>query len=70
MSYGSFDAVASELLAGRVDAIVTLIGAPVPAVQEAEAKEPVILKGEMFAELPVQQGDSTCEAGITSLSAV
>jgi TRAP transporter TAXI family solute receptor len=41
ISYGSFDAVATELLAGRVDAIVTLIGAPMPALQDIEAKEPV-----------------------------
>jgi TRAP transporter TAXI family solute receptor len=41
ISYGSFDAVATELLAGRIDAIVTLIGAPMPAVQGVEAKEPV-----------------------------
>jgi uncharacterized protein len=40
-SYGSFDAVATELLAGRIDAIVTLIGAPTPAIQDVEAKEPV-----------------------------
>jgi uncharacterized protein len=41
ISYGSFDALATELLAGRIDAIVTLIGAPMPAVQGVEAKEPV-----------------------------
>jgi len=41
ISYGSFNPVATELLAGRVDAVLTLIGAPVPAVQEAEAKEPL-----------------------------
>jgi uncharacterized protein len=40
-SYGSFDALATELLAGRIDAIVTLIGAPTPAIQDVEAKEPV-----------------------------
>jgi uncharacterized protein len=33
--------VATELLAGRIDAIVTLIGAPMPVVQGVEAKEPV-----------------------------
>jgi TRAP transporter TAXI family solute receptor len=42
LAYGSFDVAATELLAGRYDAIVTLTGAPVPAVQEVEAKEPVI----------------------------
>ena len=33
--------MATELFAGRVDAFLTLTGAPVPAIQEAEAKEPV-----------------------------
>ena len=33
--------IATELLDGRVDAIVTLLGAPVPAIQDVEAKEPV-----------------------------
>src|ERR1700730_5098583 len=41
ISYGSVASIATELLDGRVDAIVTLLGAPVPAIQEAEAKEPV-----------------------------
>ena len=34
ISYGSFDAMATELLAGRYDALVTLTGAPMPAIQE------------------------------------
>ena len=34
--------MATELLAGRIDAIVRAGGAPAPAVEEAEAKEPVI----------------------------
>ena len=34
--------IATELLDGRVDVvIVTLLGAPVPAIQDVEAKEPV-----------------------------
>jgi TRAP transporter TAXI family solute receptor len=41
ISNGSFDAMATELFAGRYDAFMTLTGAPVPAIQEAEAKEPV-----------------------------
>jgi uncharacterized protein len=41
ISNGSLDAVASELLAGRYDAFMTLTGVPVPAVQEAEAKQPI-----------------------------
>jgi TRAP transporter TAXI family solute receptor len=39
--YGSFDVAAAELLAGNADAFVTLTGAPVPAVQTVEAKEPI-----------------------------
>jgi uncharacterized protein len=45
ISYGSFEAVASELLDGRVDAYVTMLGAPGPAIQEVEAKEPVTFIG-------------------------
>ena len=41
INYGSFDTIATELFSGRLDAFVTLSGAPVPAIQEAEAKEPV-----------------------------
>jgi TRAP transporter TAXI family solute receptor len=41
MSYGSFDVAATQLLGGDVEGFVTLIGAPVPAIQQAEAKEPV-----------------------------
>ena len=40
-SYGSFAAVTDELFSGRLDAFITLTGAPMPAAQEAEAKEPV-----------------------------
>jgi TRAP transporter TAXI family solute receptor len=45
ISYGSFEAVASELLDGRVDAYVTMLGAPGPAIQEVEAKETVTFIG-------------------------
>ena len=41
VSFGSFDVAATELLGGRVDTIATLTGAPVPAVQDVEAKEPI-----------------------------
>ena len=41
ISYGSFDAVATELLAGRIDAIVTLIGAPMPAGAGRRSEESV-----------------------------
>ena len=39
--YGSFDAMATDLFSGRLDAFTTLSGAPMPAIQEAEVKEPV-----------------------------
>jgi uncharacterized protein len=45
ISYGSFDDMATELLAGRIDAILSLLGTPVPAVQGVEAKEPVTFIG-------------------------
>jgi TRAP transporter TAXI family solute receptor len=38
---GSFDVMAADLFAGRLDALVMLAGAPVPAIQEVVAKEPV-----------------------------
>jgi uncharacterized protein len=43
ISYGSFDVMGTELLAGRVDAMLSLLGAPVPAMQKAEADEPISL---------------------------
>ena len=45
MDYGSFDAMAKELLDGRVDAYVTMLGAPGPAIQDVAAKEPVTFIG-------------------------
>ena len=39
INYGSFEAMAAELFAGRDDAFATLTGAPVPAIVAAEAKE-------------------------------
>jgi uncharacterized protein len=41
ISYGSFASIATDLLEGRVDAIVTLLGVPVPAIQNVEEKESV-----------------------------
>jgi uncharacterized protein len=38
---GSLNAMATEILAGRIDATVTMLGAPAPAMQNVEAKEPV-----------------------------
>jgi uncharacterized protein len=43
ISYGPFDAMGTDLLAGRIDAMVSLTGAPVPAIQKAEADEPITL---------------------------
>jgi uncharacterized protein len=40
---GAHAVMVSELLARSIDAYVTLQGAPVPAIQEAEAKEPITL---------------------------
>jgi len=42
MSYGSYDDMGADLLAGRIDALLTLLGAPVPAIQNVDAKEPVV----------------------------
>jgi len=39
--YGSFDAFVNDLFAGRIDAFTTLTGAPMPAIQAAEAKGPI-----------------------------
>jgi uncharacterized protein len=41
LSYGSFEAIATDLLTGRIDAYVTLLGAPAPAFQDVEVKEPL-----------------------------
>jgi uncharacterized protein len=40
-NYASFDAMVTELFAGRLDAFTTLTGAPMPAIQGAEAKETI-----------------------------
>lgn len=57
MNYGSFDVAAAELLAGRADAFLTLTGAPVPAVQDAETKEPLT-----FISLAPEQIDAIRKA--------
>jgi uncharacterized protein len=41
MTYGSYDNMGADLLAGRIDALLTLLGAPAPAIQNVDAKEPV-----------------------------
>ena len=55
--YGSFDQMVVELFAGRHDAFVTLTGAPMPAIREAEAKEPVV-----FISLSSEQIDAIRQA--------
>ena len=41
ISYGSLEDAATDLPAGRMDAFITTIGAPAPAIQDVETKEPV-----------------------------
>jgi uncharacterized protein len=56
-TYGSFADMVTELFAGRHDAFVTLTGAPMPAIQEAEAKEPIT-----FISLSPEQIDAIRKA--------
>jgi TRAP transporter TAXI family solute receptor len=42
VSYGAQDLMSDELLARHVDAMLSLLGTPVPATQKAEEKEPII----------------------------
>ena len=49
--------MATQLLAGRVDAIVSLLGTPVPAVQDVEAKEPIT-----FISLSSEQNEAIRKA--------
>jgi hypothetical protein len=57
ISNGSFADMASELFAGRHDAIVTLTGAPLPAIQEVGKKEPIT-----FISLSSEQRDTIRKA--------
>lgn len=41
ISYGALDDAAADLSAGHMDAFITTVGAPTPAIQNIEAKEPV-----------------------------
>jgi uncharacterized protein len=41
MHYGSYKDMGADLLAGRIDALLTLLGAPVPAILDVDAKERV-----------------------------
>ena len=42
LSYGSYGNMAVELLDGRIDAMLTNLGAPAPAIQNVDSKEPVV----------------------------
>jgi TRAP transporter TAXI family solute receptor len=53
INYGSFEAMATELSAGRDDAFTTLTGAPVPAIQDAESKEPFVFISPSSEEIEV-----------------
>jgi TRAP transporter TAXI family solute receptor len=57
ISHGSWNVMLTELLAGHHDAFLTVIGAPMPAVQEAEAKEPLT-----FISLSPEQIDAIRKA--------
>jgi TRAP transporter TAXI family solute receptor len=57
ISYGSYNDIATELLAGRIDALLTLLGAPVPAIQDVDAKEPVT-----FLSLSLEQMEAISKA--------
>jgi hypothetical protein len=57
LSYGSYDDMATELLDGHIDALLTLLGAPVPAIQHVDAKEPVT-----FLSLSPEQMDAIRKA--------
>ena len=57
INYGSIGDMAAELTAGRYEAIVTLTGAPIPAVQTLEAREPVT-----FISLSSEQSEAIRKA--------
>ena len=50
IGYGSWESQASDLLAGRYDALVVGFGKPFPALKQLEAKEPLV-----FASLTPEQ---------------
>jgi TRAP transporter TAXI family solute receptor len=41
LTYGSYDEMTMQLLDGRLDALLAQAGAPMPAIQKAEAKAPI-----------------------------
>jgi TRAP transporter TAXI family solute receptor len=56
-NYGAFADMVTGLFSGRYDAFVTLTGAPMPAIQKAEANEPVT-----FLSLSPEQIDAVRKA--------
>ena len=42
IGYGAFEAAAADLLEGRYDALMMATGVPFPALQQVEAKDPVV----------------------------
>jgi TRAP transporter TAXI family solute receptor len=57
IKYGAFETMAADLIAGQVDAFITLSGAPMPAVKDIVAKEPVT-----FLNLSLEQIDAIRKA--------
>jgi uncharacterized protein len=57
MIFGSYSDMATEILDGRIDAMLTVLGAPAPAIQHVDAKEPVNL-----LSLPAEQLESISKA--------
>jgi|HubBroStandDraft_6_1064221.scaffolds.fasta_scaffold304089_2 TRAP transporter TAXI family solute receptor len=43
--YASTESINADLLSGRLDAILTMLGTPVPVIQEVEVKEPITFIG-------------------------
>lgn len=57
ISFGSYSDMATDMLSKRLDAFVPLAGAPIPSIQEAEAKEPLT-----FIRLTAEQIDTIRKA--------
>jgi TRAP transporter TAXI family solute receptor len=54
---GAFATMGGDLIDGQATAIITLVGAPLPAIQEAEAKEPLT-----FIELTAAENETIRKA--------
>jgi TRAP transporter TAXI family solute receptor len=51
IGYGSWESAAADLLEGRHDALVAFAGVPMPALRQAEAKEPLVFASLTPAEI-------------------